>query len=474
MLDSGVVRAVVFTFGLVLAALAMHCGGDDAASNGASGGSSGAGGTGRDPAAAPSGAAEGNGAERETVDPMVAAVSKCIDDGGAPRECLAKSGAAARDLDEDGLDDVLEDAMLRSYAPVFAFNQGDGNHTAGNDESHYPTNLAHYVKHSTLYWRVDGNDGTKKVVDENPTLDKLSAATFEQKRASSVAIGEGPNFWLCLKKDAATGDYASDALVKSMEASRKLEGGVDVLGVVHPTSKGSDYVVLSYMLFYSYNAFTFDDHEGDFEGGAVFVSLSTGQVVALYTDRHPSSDNTTLIPIEGNNRLPAFDPKKEVPKYNICSDTSASPTGGVRFWDFEGKRHHPVIYVSSGGHAAYGYPGGTKIQGLGCMETTMIRDVHNGNGPKLVIAESTYSADWEGKRASKIEGGVHIKNIGERDHLREKWTEFAGQWGCTLESIPKSYPGPWDNERLCRHWLTNDWGGTMPFKESDAKSCTGE
>lgn len=374
--------------------------------------------------------------------------------------------------------------MLRSYAPVFAYNEGDGDHSTGDSESAYPTTAEHYTASSTLYWRVDGDDATKTVVDKAPTLDKLRSATFDDKgttkRADSPALGQGTNFWLCLNKDKS-GNYDDAALVKTADASRST--GVDLFSVAHPAGadpKG-DYVVLEYMLFYAYNRFTLDDHEGDFEGGAVFVSLSTGKVSAFYTDRHATSDGVTLIPLEGKGALPAKDPSKESPHYNVCdaTDTPSSPwgipphtpIGGVRFYDFDANKHHPVIYVAGGGHASYGYPGATKIQGVGCIEMTMIRDVHNGNGPKLVPHEDAYVSDFKGTGRKAIDKGVHIRNLGERGHLREAWSAFAGQWGCTLEQIPKSYPGPWDNERLCRHWLTNDWGDAPPFKKSTVTSC---
>jgi hypothetical protein len=193
-------------------------------------------------------------------------------------------------------------------------------------------------------------------------------------------------------------------------------------------------------------------------------------VVAFFTDRHPTSDAHKLLALDGDDALPLKDPRTEEPHYNVCSDTRSGQSSGARFWDFDGQKHHPVVYVTAGGHASYAYPGATKIKGVGCLEATMIRDVHNGRGPKLVPADGAYYTDW-GKTKKPITSGVHIRNLGEREHLREKWSSFAGQWGCTLGMIPKSYPGPWDNERLCRHWLTHDWGDAPPFALPTAKSC---
>jgi hypothetical protein len=410
---------------------------------------------------------------------VISAIGACIDGGESPRKCLdaarVKTPAPTGcDADEDGLDDALEDAMARSYAPVFAFNLGTGDHTSGDSESAWPGNAEFYVERSTLVWRLDNDSATRKVVDPKPTLDSLRAATFldgtTTRHASDPKTGEGPNFWLCLNQPGGSYDPAS--FVPTMDASRSLADGVDVFTVVHPS--GSDrngkYVVMTFMLFYPYNKFSFDDHEGDFEGGAVFVDLDTGKINAVYTDRHTSADTFKMIPLEGASALPAKDPSNEAPHYNVCDPTDSASIGGVRFWDFADKRHHPVLYATGGDHASYGYPGATKLQGVGCSEATMVRDVHNGNGAKLVPHEDAYYTGW-GKTKKPVGSGVHIRNLGERNKLRLAWTEFAGQWGCTYESIPKSYPGPWDNERLCRHWLTNDWGALPPFKASTLTTC---
>lgn len=470
------VRLVPLLACVALGAIAIHCGSTGDADPGPPGGSS-SGGAEPDASSRPDGIVPppGGPAACSSAE-IVEAIEKCIDEGTAPRACLAAAkarGAPPCDVDMDGLDDSLEDAMLRSYAPVIAYNKGERGRTEGDSESSFPTNSDHYVAHSTLYWRVDADDNTKKVVDAKPTLDKLRLATFDDKgttrRASSTALGEGPNFWLCLNQD--NGQYPSTAIVRTFDESRNLVGGIDVLAVAHFAGKtAGEFVFLGYMLFHPYNKFTLDDHEGDFEGGAVFVSLDTGKIAALYTDRHPTADAVTLIALEGAGALPAKDPSTEAPHYNVCDDTSTPAIGGARFWDFAGKRHHPVIYAAGGDHASFGYPGATKIKGIGCTEATMVRDVHNGEGPKLVMHQNAYYTDW-GQTKAPVARGVHIRNLGEREHLREAWTDFAGQWGCSLSAIPKSYPGPWDNARLCRHWLTNDWGNALPFQRSSRTSC---
>lgn len=408
----------------------------------------------------------------------VEAFAECLE-RESPLTCISqvRGGAPPCDDDGDGLDDALEDAMMRAYAPVFAFNKGNGSHTAGDSESAWPVSAAHHVAHSRLVWRLDNDGSTLREVDPAPTLATLAGASFvdgeKTRHASSPLLGEGPNFWLCLKKSG--NDFVPGALVTSVEASRKLEGGVDVFAVVHPTVAGKTdgYVVLSYMLYYTFNPFTLDDHEGDWEGGAVFVDMKTGEVGAVYTDRHDTADGAKLLHLAGDGAVTAKDPRLDSPTYNVCSASWSGAASGVRFWDYAGARHHPVFYVSGGSHATYAYPGGTKIMGAGCIEQTIVRDVHNGEGPRFVPSEGGYAIDWnEGKELLPVEHGVSFKNLGEPGRLREAWSAFAGQWGCTYESIPKSYPGPWDNQRLCRHWLTANWGAAPPFILPAKTACT--
>lgn len=102
----------------------------------------------------------------------------------------------------------------------------------------------------------------------------------------------------------------------------------------------------------------------------------------------------------------------------------------------------------------------------------MMRDVHNGLGPNLAAHASFYATQCDPKAArNAVYQGVRFVNPGERASLRATWSACAGQWGCTLDSIPQSYPGPWDNARPCRHWLTDDGGAAPPFLRSTATSC---
>jgi hypothetical protein len=416
----------------------------------------------------------------------VANIEACLNAKTSPRTCLANArvtyplpSGTTCDADADGLDDALEDAMLPSYAPVFAYNLGNGSHTDGSTEPNWPTNATEFVSHASLIFRVDGDTSTQVTLTATPTLAALPGFTHSYsgttRSANNPASGQGTEFWLAMNQNS--GSYPSAELVPTMAASAALPNGVDVFSVVHPTAGNAsgNYVVIEYGIFYAYNTFTLDNHEGDYEGGAVFVDMTSGAIVAIYTARHSTSDSTELIPLAGTGALPAWNPATDSPVYNVCSNTNTSSIGGVRFWDYSGARHHPVFYVAAGSHATYGYPGGTKITGSpGCIEDLIVRDVHNGQDSKFVPSAGAFYSGWTTSTTkTAVTNGVNFVNLGEPGHLRAAWSAFAGQWGSSLGTggLSNSWPVPWDNARFCRHWPTNNWGNTLPFTPPTSTTC---
>jgi hypothetical protein len=406
-------------------------------------------------------------------------IAECIDSGRAPNECLAAKlaeqgpGASLCDVDKDGLGDDFEDALAQSYAIAFAFNESDGTKQTGLSESHYPDNVAHYIQGSTLVYRVDAKQSTRVDVDPNPTPETLGAASISSKegvlRASSPKKGEGTNFWLCLRQ--TDGKYAEDALVSSLDASRALKGGIDVVAVVHPTSPQGDhrYVFVAIVLPFAYNEFILDNHEGDWEGAGVIVDTETGAVVAGYFDRHPTVDNEHLVPLVGPNAAKSEDFHKATNVGNVCDEDATAKALGVRFWDYDGLRHHAVSYVGSGSHANYPYPGNTKILGVpGCRNELIVRDTHNGNGAVFLPWLSGYAPPGSTKASLGVTDGVHIVNAGEENTPRAAWASYRGQWGCQdaalTDGVARAYPAPWDNERHCRRWISHEWGSAPPFQ----------
>jgi hypothetical protein len=402
----------------------------------------------------------------------VDAIAACVDEGTAPNACLARARAAAPaplcDEDRDGLEDDFEDALQRAYAMVFAFNQGNGTSALGSPESCWPGNAEDTIANSRLIWRVDNDARTTVVAAEGLTPDLLGRATVmaagSLRVARDPAAGHGANFWLCLRTRSG-GGYDPALTLDTIEHSLALRGGIDVAGVVHPANGPGDarHVFVASVLYYPYNRHsTVDNHEGDWEGAGVLVDRTTGAVVAAYFDRHPSEDNAHLV-VLGAAGYPALDPSRESPAGELCTEAAARAVKGIRFWDWNTRRHHAVVYVSTGGHAGYDMPGNTKILGVGCGTLTAPRDTHNGDGVKLVPWLGGFARAWGGPVTQRPVGGVHLRNLGEDDRPRVSWAAYHGQWGCQHELVAKSYPGPWDNARHCRRWITHRWGAAVPF-----------
>jgi hypothetical protein len=377
------------------------------------------------------------------VDEYVDALVQCMEGGSGPDLCLA--AVATRplcDSDGDGVGDDLELALARAYAPVLLMNGGAW---GGNPEDAWFANVRHFVASAQLYWRPDGV--TASLVDAAPTLASLPGETFvyqaSSRLASDPAAGQGSDFWLCLKDD-------SDpiAVVRSIPIMMGLPDGIDVEFVVHPANgalAGSSHYFVAFVPFWAYNSHsTVDDHQGDREIVAVFVDRGTGAVDAADFERHQCTDMVHWVDVATYG---AKDPGQDVP----TGDVTLPPAGvrGLRFWDFAGHRHHLAVFVSTGGHALYDFPGNTFIVPKG------MRDTHDGDGARLHLSTALFQATWNGA-AVPIKLNWH--NPGEPSRIVLPWASYRGQWGCQQGSIANSYPGPFGNARHPRTAFEKLWG----------------
>lgn len=361
-------------------------------------------------------------------------LAECLATSG-PDDCVAKIDKPLCDSDGDGLADDLETALARAYAPAFAFNGGA---FGGNAETHWPANAAFFVKNSRLTF-----GGARNVIDTQPTLDTLAAAISEGRRADDPCPGQGAEFWLCLNEQT---DATRVTSVGSMLA---LPGGIDVLSVAHPANgafAASSHLFVSFSLFFPFNAHSaVDDHEGDWEGVAVFVDRRTGAIDAGYFERHDTLDSERFV---SATKYPVRDPSTETPYGTV---TSVFPAlHGLRFWDYAGARRHVIAYVSTGGHAMYDYPANTKIFKYGP------RDTHSGDGPKILPWMSRVTSTFGSSDGDSVQ--VSYVNPGEPGHITLPWARFRGQWGCTDRPIAKSWPGPFGNARHQRPMFERMWG----------------
>ena len=295
---------------------------------------------------------------------LVSQISRCIDNREkSPKACLEAARGERRlcDDDHDDLDDDFEDALAQSYSLAFAFGGGRNN----GAESAFPGNVDTFVQNSLLLYSPGGVSASLpaaltgyKVVDESPSLARLADTNYRFNGVDYLARDpskeQGSNYWLCQKKafDPARygGPITDNERLASLDLSINLPGGVESYAVVHPSQRGSAqggvsrYIFVATMLFYPYNKVPLDNHEGDWEGAGVILDAEdpAGSVTVAYFDRHPSTDSRQLLPLSPD--VPARDPGMDGVTPLQCGAPEPGSVG-VRFWDFDGARHHVVVYV---------------------------------------------------------------------------------------------------------------------------------
>lgn len=372
-----------------------------------------------------------------TTNTAIDALASCLATNG-PDDCLSKTTGALCDSDGDGLSDDVEAAIARAYAPAFAFNGGA---YGGNAETDWAANAKHFVSHAHVVHRPDGASGT--TVDDAPSLDTIAGEKNGSAKANDPAAGQGSDFWLCLNDSTDATRVTSKALMLA------LPDGVDVVSVVHPangTRAASTHLFVSYSLLFAYNQHsTVDNHEGDWEGIALFVNLETGAVDAGWFERHDTTDSTKFIDVA---TYPPRDPSKEKPYGDM--DSGFDAVHGLRFWDFGAHRRHVVAYVGTGGHAMYDYPANTHIFKFGP------RDTHDGDAAKLLPWASQLVANWGDAAGDALK--ITFFDAGESSKITLPWARFRGQWGCDDGTIAKSWPGPFGNARHPRPLFDKLWG----------------
>jgi hypothetical protein len=359
-------------------------------------------------------------------------LTECLESAG-PDDCVAKIATALCDTDGDGLADDLEAALARAYAPAFAFNGGA---FGGRAETHWPASASFFVAHARL---THGRG--RHLIDPAPTLATLDSITSDGHRADDAC--EGRDFWLCLN------DSSDATRVTSAANMRAVPGGIDVLSVAHPANgalDGSTHLFVSFSLLFPFNAHsTVDDHEGDWEGIAVFIDRKTGAVDAGWFERHKTADEERFV---ATAKYPVREAAREQPYGTIGSAFGAAH--GLRFWDHAGAQHHVIAYVATGGHAMYDYPADTRIFKYGP------RDTHSGDGPKIVPWQSRIVASFGATDGDSL--AVTFVDPGEPRKITLPWARFRGQWGCSDGAIGKSWPGPFGNGRHPRPMFERVWG----------------
>lgn len=440
---------------------------------------------------------------------QVSYLAQCMNQADqSPRSCLEQAPwyKAAMgeicDQDQDGLDDQFEDALARSYTPVFAFNQNL------RAEINWPGNIDHFIRNSLLLYSPTGLKATepeswsgRKIVRETLIADDLKdvAYAFDGKlyRGNDPGKEHGSNFWLCQKKAFDTEKYGGplspQEKLTNSTLSAAVPGGIGIYTIVHPSNwdrsdhssavtpsqdQWSRYVLIAFELFFPYNEHTADNHEGDWEGVGVFVDTesATGAVIGAYFQRHNSTEHEQLI--MAANSAPDLDQTNVIKPGSTRPQNSHETTSTLQFFDHVDARHRIIAYVASGDHAMYHHAGETRLIAIPWPgDPLWLTDLHFGDGLKLVPWRNRFVQEWDDPTGIPIRDGIQIINLGEEHRPRVDWASFRGQWGCQnglAGKLNASWPNPFGNERHCRGWLRHNWGSELPFNSPEqTPDCSG-
>ncbi|NVM54356.1 MAG: hypothetical protein HWN66_11695 [Candidatus Helarchaeota archaeon] len=173
----------------------------------------------------------------------------------------------AADDDGDGLDNLIEDWLLRRYSPILHFTSG---------ENFYPVDANHSIAISELWhW-----SGVLKVQDPDPTEGTLT----------------GPSSDHFLKNKLGSYENIRD----NYKANEALLG-YKVYGHVRDYS---GYRFVQYWFFYIYNDGSVNQHEGDWEMIQIKLDTSTNTPISAQYSQHHSGESAVWGDVEKTGEQP--------------------------------------------------------------------------------------------------------------------------------------------------------------------------
>ncbi len=323
-----------------------------------------------------------------------------------PKPWRPEESATGQDADRDGIDDGMEEELMRRFAPRVYFH---------HDETHYPSSVPWYLQGAELWvTKYCAEYGGESVLVQVPVeSERLARAPLDLETLTST---EQPRERLvkgCYTAASFSGyrENASGNPIRTTFFTRTpgsaVCGGRSCLGGslsnlvvythVRPApSHHPGMIDIQYWIFYPKNGDLENSldpsdpdlggflasHEGDWEH--VTVRVAKGEPPRLYTPIEP------MI-------------------YDIHSMYFAGHGGG-HWTSFPARRAdgRPSVYVSRESHASYAWAG-THDRG------SLPEDHTSSNG-------------------AIVETRGHVKRVGERHHLEPgmKFMEFSGSWGGDL------------------------------------------
>lgn len=322
--------------------------------------------------------------------------------GRGDRFSAQREAAGIKDEDQDGIEDLLEDALAQRFAPVVYWPE--------ELDWIRPASVEWYLPRVDLRFHHSGVCPRDHEILSQVTPGSLIAQNHAEARLGWQGCGHGgPTY-----HSGNVADFTRGSHFFLEHKTRTIRPGPTnprdwvTYAHVYPNDLGG--ITLQYWFFYPYNdGFSVQNHEGDWEG--IQVKLDPGEQV-----------NKIVLYAHGIAR--------SLPKPDLG-------------WHAE---THPLVYAGAGTHATY------------ASEKECDFQLREGADDSCCSHPTHRWFTYAGGKGSLlgIQGGGVI-NVGERDLPRngQSWIQYGDTWGkmgrlaATSGPLGPAFKGPsvWDHER---------------------------
>jgi len=359
-------------------------------------------------------AIDGSDAEADEVDDSSDVVAITQGQADAP---VVTADALTADEDGDGINDVLEEQLLRRYRPFYKFSQ-DG----GTDEPFRPADAVAELQNAQL---------VKDQSDYDGTTDPLSGCG----RAGDHHLDPPEQLYTC-RTDTSLGNAKSsyalnlaDARYHGVSFAEAQANATGLYGHVAPaTINGHDAYKIEYWQFFAFNnqniGFLGDDsiadHEGDWTSVQLWFDRTLHRLVQIRYLVHGKAITFAIpaaTPACTDCMLELHGANYNAKPGNFFSDEASYSNNSAEFYIDANKYKHVVVYIEQGAHEFWPGAWGYAKKTFGPFGFTL--DPHQGAGPSYLVPAP----------------GDRLLNMGEVDapltRAGKLILPFNGFWGST-------------------------------------------
>lgn len=284
------------------------------------------------------------------------------------------------DADMDGLDDAIENQLLRRFRPYFLFS------TDGGQEPVRPMHARDYIQLSELLWDGEQEYSIYGVIPRS----SLSQRPLELLTANRAGAHWGPSsvlenarktrYYLNLVDSRCSNRYCTDPALAWTDIIQ--QGNVGLYGHVSPYGH---LIKIEYWQFFSFSTagywFGFGNHEGDWCTAAILYDPEDDRITNTYHYAHGKEIAFEMLTARATSAV-AREPRMiehRGPQYSLnyieldsSNPVTQAQNNLVRFYKAPGESRyeHLVIYIEHGAHEFWpsqhwSFYGAPKHNGLG-------------------------------------------------------------------------------------------------------------